>query len=303
MNKSILYEIALSFNLGDRNAEHAARRVFEGWEIPAEEIAETTEKKRRKLTWFTDSRELARGAHDLCDEMRLHGIEIALRSLRPDDWQSKWKEDLKPFVLTRRIRVVPLWFRDTVKPRRNDIVIDTTLAFGTGLHPTTAAVAGFIEQRAGDFESFCDLGTGTGILAVIAGRNGARRISVCDISSDAVATARRNFRLNRCGRITARTGDISVLPLAGKYDLVAANILVPVLLKNRSKIVALVRPGKYLAVSGIWKDDLRRFREHFEGTNLEAIAVKRVKGWGSILYRKTVEARRKKALLRRHKNV
>lgn len=303
MDNTTLYEISLHFSREDRAAEQAARRVFERWEIPEGEIAEMDGKRERTLTWFTASSELARGARDLCAEMRLHGIEVGLRTLRPDDWQSRWKEGMKPFPLTRHVRVVPLWCRNTVKARPQDMVIDTTLAFGTGLHPTTATVAAFIEKLSGKFESFCDLGTGTGILAIVARRNGARRVMACDISADAVATARRNFRLNRCGKITAVAGDIAELPLAGAYDLVAANILVPVLLRNRARIVALVKPGKYLAVSGIWKDDVRRFREHFEGAGLETIAVKRVKGWVSLLYRKAALPRRNNPLLHRHKNI
>src|SRR6185503_4769445 len=100
---------------------------------------------------------------------RWKNVSCRLKSIQSQDWQEKWKEDFKPFRLTDRIDVSPVWHRKRYKPKGREVVyIDTVLAFGTGLHETTRFMSQFIELCRGQFESFFDIGTGSGILSIIA---------------------------------------------------------------------------------------------------------------------------------------
>ena len=74
---------------------------------------------------------------------------------------------------------MPVWYRDKYKPvpGRDYILMDTLLSFGTGLHETTQCMAQFIEDKKGKFESFLDIGTGTGILALVALKHGAKDVT------------------------------------------------------------------------------------------------------------------------------
>jgi ribosomal protein L11 methyltransferase len=155
------------------------------------------------------------------------------------------------------------------------------------MHPTTKAVAGFMERRRGSFSSFLDLGTGTGILSIIAAKMGAREIEAIDIDPEAVRTAEQNLAANGIAGFSPKVKALHAFRTKRQFDFVAANILVQVLVPCRDRIVSLVRPGGWLALSGIWKDDFVRFRGEFPLLGLTQVAQEKQKGWISILLRKT----------------
>ncbi len=121
----------------------------------------------------------------------LSGVKVRHRRLAPKDWLTLWKSQWKPAALTKKLDVVPVWYQDKYKPRQgcDHILMDTLLSFGTGLHETTRFMAQFIEDKQGKFRSFLDIGTGTGILALVALKNGAEEVLAIDIGSLSVQAA------------------------------------------------------------------------------------------------------------------
>ena len=101
--------------------------------------------------------------------------------------------------MTKKLDVVPVWYQDKYKPRPgcDYILMDTLLSFGTGLHETTRFMAQFIENKKGGFKSFLDIGTGTGILALVALKYGARDVVGIDIGQLSVEAARDNMKANQ----------------------------------------------------------------------------------------------------------
>ncbi|MCK5012682.1 MAG: 50S ribosomal protein L11 methyltransferase [Candidatus Omnitrophica bacterium] len=217
----------------------------------------------------------------------LKDVSLALKSLEKKDWQTKWKKEFKPFALTKTFQVIPSRYKCKCRLRgKTPLYIDTDLAFGTGLHATTRFMARFIERCEGRFENFLDLGTGTGILAMIAAKCGAKDIKAIDVSKDAVKVARKNCIDNDCATVDVTIEDAQMYRTKAQYDFVAANILTQELIRMEDKIINFVQPGKYLAVSGISLNNYDIFREVYDRHPLRCLKIEKGEGWVAILYKK-----------------
>jgi ribosomal protein L11 methyltransferase len=215
---------------------------------------------------------------------RCRNVLAGIKTVLPKDWQDAWKDSIRPFALTRRFFVVPVWhMKKVVPPSRRPIFLDTTLAFGTGLHETTRFMARLIESRRGKFDSFLDIGTGTGILAIVAGFCGATRISALDIEKTSVVTARNNFVRNHlvC-RVVRR--DFRKFKNRERVDFAAANLVTEDLILMRRRLCAVVRPGGFLAVSGVALPNLTRVQQAFAQLPLVRLKVVRGRKWAAILF-------------------
>src|SRR5262249_42097181 len=148
----------------------------------------------------------------------------------------------------------PSWSRHRVRPGQGTVVLDPGLSFGTGQHPTTAFC---LEQlvacrRRAESQSFLDIGTGSGILAIAAARLGYSPIQAIDCDAEAVRIACANARKNRVEkRIHFSQRDVAKLPVrpARKFSLVCANLISTILLAHQKQILAQVEEKGVLVVA------------------------------------------------------
>jgi ribosomal protein L11 methyltransferase len=113
-----------------------------------------------------------------------------------EDWATAWKEFYHPMRFGRRLVVKPSWRVFQAGPDDLVIELDPGMAFGTGLHQTTAMCLALLEDYVRPGATVLDQGTGSGILAIAAARLGARRVIAVDCSEVAVAAARENVARN-----------------------------------------------------------------------------------------------------------
>jgi len=247
------------------------------------------------LSLYFQSQERARALRKKLRAYHLNNVSVNLKRLRKDDWQTKWKKGFKPFVLTKSFGVVPMRLKKKYRfRRRKPLYIDTDLAFGTGLHATTRFMARFVERCTGRFSSFLDIGTGTGILAMIAAKCHASDITAIDICPRAVAVAKSNCIANECASINIKELDARKIKSKKRYDFVCANIITQDLIGMAEKIISLVKPGQYLAVSGISLNSYDCFRQAYAKYPLRCVKIEKGEGWVAILYKKLLETRRSK---------
>ncbi len=215
--------------------------------------------------------------------LKLPGINGASRTLRPHQWLTRWKNHWKPLSLTEELDVAPFWYKGRYKTSKKVIFLDTLMSFGTGLHETTRLMAQLIEDNRSRTGRFLDIGTGTGILTLVALKHGAQNPTAMDISPLSIEAAKSNLKANG---FSARLilSDIGRLPSKQKYQTVAANLITDDLLKHHIKISNLVKPGGSLLVSGISLDNLNRFEKGFEDLSLECQKISKGKEWAAILY-------------------
>jgi len=254
--------------------------------IALERIVEKRQRGVLSFSVFTDSVREARAIAGAVRELRLKGISFSFVPLKDSDWKTRWKKYFKPFNITREIRIIPVWEQAQSAPAgMAGIRLDTTSAFGTGLHATTRMVAGMIRSRRGRLGAFLDIGTGSGILSVIAFRYGAKLIRAIDFDKESVVTARKNFRRNGCPDRFLAAQDFARFTSGRRFDFVAANLFTEDLVRFCPKLISLVEPGGYLAVSGIFADNYPSFRARFKDRRARCVEVAKRGKWYAALYR------------------
>jgi ribosomal protein L11 methyltransferase len=172
--------------------------------------------------------------------------------LSPEDWADGWKKHFKP-VRVGRFFIHPGWIR----PDENEtcpVRIDPSLAFGTGLHPTTQLCLKEMDRLL-PRESFLDVGTGSGILALAAARCGVRRVVALDNDPEACRVARENIDKNGMqGKLELLEGEIPRVP--GTFDLIAANILSGTLIPMAAALTQRLASNGVLLLSGLLIDEV-----------------------------------------------
>jgi ribosomal protein L11 methyltransferase len=172
------------------------------------------------------------------------------------------------------------------------IELDPGLSFGTGQHPTTVfCLEELVTRRVpGERQSFLDLGTGSGILAIAAAKLGYSPVEACDFDPDALRTARANARENGVAqRIRFGTADVSKLPAraARSYDVVCANLISNLLVAARKRILARVAPGGALVLAGILATEFDEVRRVYESAGLRMLASATRNEWRSVSFSNT----------------
>jgi ribosomal protein L11 methyltransferase len=187
--------------------------------------------------------------------------EPQMRTLREEDWAHAWKKYYKPLRVGQRVILKPSW--EAFAPQPGDLVIelDPGMAFGTGLHPTTRLCIAALEETVQPGDSILDLGTGSGVLAIVAHKLGATRIVASDIDPIAVEVTNENAERNgvptgEAGVLDVRLGSVPA-GMAGQFRVIVANILAEVLAKlfdaeyGYPPLVEPLAPGGVMILSGI----------------------------------------------------
>ena len=131
-----------------------------------------------------------------------------------------------------------------------------------------------------------DIGTGTGILCMVAKLCGATAIGAIDNDKQCIAVAKENFRRNALVPVFVRGVSLEKFRSAATFDFVAANLVSADLIRFKKKLAAYVAPGGFLAVSGISKENVPRVVRSFERAPFKRIALLQKKQWAALLMRK-----------------
>ncbi len=214
--------------------------------------------------FITDDTELtAYIPSDQWDEALLEDITYAggqpltynVRILPPVNWNEQWEKHFSPVTIDGRIHI-RAGFHKPAPPGLLEIVITPKMSFGTGHHETTELMARLLSQTALDGRSLIDMGSGTGILAILACKTCARDITAIDIDRWAYENMRENFARNGCDRIRALQGGAEVLRNLAPADVFLANINRNIILQDLPVYETQVKPGGRLMLSGFYEEDL-----------------------------------------------
>ncbi|HPM41291.1 MAG TPA: 50S ribosomal protein L11 methyltransferase [bacterium] len=198
-----------------------------------------------------------------CEFKALSNIRIDVATLSANEWKQNWRQWFKPFEITRGIFVTPSWERFSPEPGHTAVTIDPGMAFGTGLHETTRLCAEAIGEKLCEAPSplsLLDVGTGSGLLAIIAEKLGAGRIAAVENDPDALAVAVENFAKNGAEHCES---SLEIARVEGRFDIVVANILLLTLIELKDELVAKLAPGGTLVLSGITHDQEERLKNAF----------------------------------------
>lgn len=206
--------------------------------------------------------------------LRVGAQRISIRQLRPEDWAESWKRHFKPISIGSALLVKPSWSKRCPRRGQRVVVLDPGLSFGTGQHPTTRFC---LEQLASarrpeTNQSFLDMGTGSGILAIAAAKLGYRPVEAFDFDPDAIRIAMGNASRNRVSqRVHFGMQDLSRLPLrpGRRYDVICANLISDLLLAEQPRILAHLAPGGTLVLAGILRSQFAAIRQAYRSAGLK----------------------------------
>lgn len=176
---------------------------------------------------------------------------MKLTILQEEDWANSWKVYFKPLKLGNKVVIKPSW--ESYEAPEGEIVLemDPGMAFGTGTHITTAMCAAFLEKYLQQCDLVYDVGTGTGILAMLAASTGAYAVLALDYDQVAVKVATENIWHNGLAkRITVKQNDL-LSGIEGQADFIVANIIADIILKLLPQVKTHLRAGGYFLASGI----------------------------------------------------
>lgn len=197
----------------------------------------------------------------LTPDVDLGKLEMQVQGFENEDWSESWKKSFKPIRLGNHIVICPGWLEYEKQPDDKVIEIDPGMAFGTGTHETTGMCAALIEKYVQPGQRVIDIGTGSGILAIVAAHMGAKEVLATDLDAVAVRVAAENAALNGFGdKIDCRCGDLlDVVDVSG--DVVIANIIADVILMLAKPVRERIVPNGVFICSGIAidrREDVRR---------------------------------------------
>lgn len=214
---------------------------------------------------------------------------VTVRRMRAEDWAHSWKKHFKPFEIGSALLVKPGWSKRRAKKNQAVVIIDPGLSFGTGQHHTTRfCLEQLVRFRdSGKRQTFLDVGTGSGILAIAAANLGYTSVLGFDIDADAIRVAKENARRNRVdSKITLKQQDLSAPRALRKYDLVCANLTADLLLGERQMLLRFLAPGGVLVLAGVLAKEFAQVRAAYADLRLQMIATATEKPWQSGVFRR-----------------
>ena len=263
--------------------------VFDGGDFVLTSYRDVEETSATMQIFLPDPADAPRAAEALAAAGRIVGLELAPETgtIPDEDWKLSYRKHFKTEVISPRLVVRPPWEAVTPAPGQKVLTLDPGIAFGTGQHPTTRACLDAIDALAveGTDRSFLDVGCGSGILSIAAALEGFRDVHGFDNDPDAVRNANENAEANGLGALFS-DGDLSVPGTATPADVVAANVLAPVLVRFAREVGALVNPGGRLILSGILDEQYDEVRAAYAARGFTELSNRLIGEWRTGLFAK-----------------
>lgn len=183
----------------------------------------------------------------------LFTIDCVFKEIEQENWNVTWEKNFDPIQVGDQCVVRAPFHK---KPEAGfDIVIEPKMSFGTGHHETTYMMLQLILDTDFKNKSVLDMGSGTGVLAILTAMKEAAHIDAIDIDNWCYLNAQENVERNNCEHINVYEGDSRLLENT-KYNVVLANINRNILLKDIPVYTESLKEGGSLFLSGFYENDI-----------------------------------------------
>ncbi|MCU0847351.1 MAG: 50S ribosomal protein L11 methyltransferase [Spirochaetes bacterium] len=215
-------------------------------------------------------------------------ITEEIAALGSQIWEYIFIDNIEGYPVNDSIFVHPVNSSSPCTDRHYPIVININPlhAFGDGKHPTTILCLRYLSEYLGRIDDekragvkIIDVGTGTGILSILASKMGASLIEAIDLNAASMESAFENFTINDCRGISLRQADIASFDKNASYDMVLANLISDVIIPNLKHLTDLMKPDGIMIASGISAIRNEEVRKHFNLAGLEALDFAHLDGW------------------------
>lgn len=260
------------------------------WDYTDLRESEETEVVRVKAYWALDEElegKLQRFAARL-DDLTAHGIDkgagaVSWKAVADEDWAETWKEFFHTEKIGARTVIKPTWEEYEAKAGEIVVELDPGAAFGTGQHATTSLCIRALEDLVRPGMTVFDVGTGSGVLAIVAAKLGAKRVEAVDFDPVAVRVARENVRQNGAEDVVHTERSDLLKSVAGEADLIIANIIADIIVRLFGEVKGSLAAGGTMLLSGIIEDRLADVVEAAGQHGFSVEKIEQEKGWAAVV--------------------
>lgn len=225
---------------------------------------------------------------EVLDQLPLPQITLSAETeeIEGRDWNHEWEKNyFQPIVVADRC-VIHSTFHTDYPKCEYDIVIDPKMAFGTGHHATTSQIIAQLLELDLIGKAVVDMGTGTGILAILAAMRGAAPVVAIEIDPAAKVNARENMMLNHQAQIDLRLGDATMLE-GCRADVFIANINRNIILNDLEAYAATLNRDAIMILSGFYESDIPMLQARAAAFGLEYVRhTTQGDNWACLVLRK-----------------
>lgn len=211
--------------------------------------------------------------------------QVDFKGIEKENWNEQWEKNYDPIEVEDQCRVRAT-FHDPDPRFPIEIIINPKMSFGTGHHATTWQMLKLQLDIEFKDKKVLDVGTGTGILAIMAGILGACYVEATDIDDWCVENSLENFNLNNFPEIHIQKGPINELSFNHTFDVVLANINKNVLIEELPAYSDLLVKGGYLMLSGFYESDEDDIRDRASEVGMRANQMIVRDQWAAMLFTK-----------------
>ena len=210
--------------------------------------------------------------------------EVEVKIIPQQNWNAVWESDFHPVHVEDQLTILAP-FHDVKDAKGLLIWIEPKMSFGTGHHQTTWMMSKALLDLPVVPNKVLDMGTGTGVLAIIAEKQGAREIVAVDIEEWSVENTDENAARNQCSHIESICGDVDVLE-GRKFELILANINKNVLKAHMPSYAQMLMPSGKLMISGFFETDTDELIEVAGNYGLTHTASLSRETWAALTFEK-----------------
>lgn len=207
---------------------------------------------------------------DVLQMEQFANVKLLKKELIPDqDWNATWEASYEPVIINESCRIKAP-FHKVEGTYKYDLIIEPKMSFGTAHHETTSQIIELMLQS--DFKGLnvLDMGSGTGVLAILAKKLGSAITVAIDNDEWAYRNALDNIRLNGENEIVVELGDATSLN-DRQFDIILANINRNILLRDMKEYVKCLVDGGKIFFSGFYEEDLILIRREAEELGLKYV--------------------------------
>jgi ribosomal protein L11 methyltransferase len=207
-------------------------------------------------------------------------FEFTQKVIPHQNWNALWESDFHPVEVEEYLTIIaPFHSKENLKGMI--VEIQPQMSFGTGHHQTTWLMSKALFELERIPESVLDMGTGTGVLAIIAEKLGAKTLVGIDIEDWTVINARENIERNTCQSIEILCGDVDLIE-GRKFGLIIANINKNVLKSHIESYSRALEYGGILLLSGFFDSDVDELITFSNAHNLKMNKIYSKESWAGI---------------------
>lgn len=183
-------------------------------------------------------------------------INYSTETIAEENWNAQWESSFNPIAIDNFVYIKADFHTEPAEHFEHIIHITPKMSFGTGHHDTTQLVIKTMKSINFNETEVFDFGTGTGVLAILAEKLGAKKVLGTDNDPWSIENSKENIKSNQTNKIEISDTDISLLNTDEKFDVILANINRQILLKYMSNLKVLMKQNGQIILSGFLTEDL-----------------------------------------------